>query len=401
MSNKRTAIQQGGKPPTAAPSYVNSSDLASYVTLTPAPALINSFSLTNNVSGMMVLKNTSTQVEPDSEIETMPLPGTFINGSIWMTDQNGNLFFRAPGSLNQVLTWTSGEVPPNWADAPAAPNLAYYLLTSSIDSTALTNAVNLNALSSGYLRLTQDGVSSGIAQITTSTTVPAADITGIVAIENGGTGTDLSGSSAGMIYYPGGGGTTLQTSLLDFGTMVSGVLRIVNGGSGQDFTAQPQGIVKYNGTTMFSGPVNLASSSEVTGVLAVANGGTGANNATTARANLGVAKSGANSDIGSLSGLAAGTITIGTGPGEWNPGPLNPTSPVISMGTGPAAITTNSVIMVQVHQGGNGVPTVYWAGPVSWVLASSSSIYLTTEGGPPNDPSPTVNWLVTACLIKY
>ena len=50
----------------------------------------------------------------------------------------------------------------------------------------------------------------------------------------------------------------------------------------------------------------------VTGLLPLANGGTNAANATDARANLSAAKSGANSDITSLTGLTVPLVSLAT-----------------------------------------------------------------------------------------
>lgn len=50
----------------------------------------------------------------------------------------------------------------------------------------------------------------------------------------------------------------------------------------------------------------------VTGILGLANGGTNATTAVDARANLGAAKSGANSDITSLTGLTVPLVSLAT-----------------------------------------------------------------------------------------
>lgn len=76
-----------------------------------------------------------------------------------------------------------------------------------------------------------------------------------------------------------------------------------------------------------TGYLNLSAAGNLsfTGTLAVADGGTGANNAAGARTNLGAAKSGANSDITSLSGLTT-ALSVGQG------------------GTGLAALTANQLL---------------------------------------------------------
>lgn len=70
----------------------------------------------------------------------------------------------------------------------------------------------------------------------------------------------------------------------------------------------------------------------VTGIVAVANGGTGSNTAAGARTNLGVAKSGSNSDITSISGLTTAISAAQGGTGLTNPGTSG--NVLVSNGTG-------------------------------------------------------------------
>ena len=85
------------------------------------------------------------------------------------------------------------------------------------------------------------------------------------------------------------------------------------------------------GLTFSGSPITTSGTLTLGGTLAVANGGTGATNATDARLNLSAAKSGANSDITSLSGITgsistvdsitfdtAAAITVGQGQIAWN-----------------------------------------------------------------------------------
>lgn len=85
------------------------------------------------------------------------------------------------------------------------------------------------------------------------------------------------------------------------------------------------------GLTTSGGPITSAGTITLAGTLAVTNGGTGATTATDARTNLSAAKSGANSDITSLSGITgaistvdsitfdtAAGITVGQGQMAWN-----------------------------------------------------------------------------------
>lgn len=85
------------------------------------------------------------------------------------------------------------------------------------------------------------------------------------------------------------------------------------------------------GLTFSGSPITTSGTLVLGGTLVVANGGTGATNATDARFNLSAAKSGANSDITSLSGITgsistvdsitfdtAAAITVGQGQIAWN-----------------------------------------------------------------------------------
>lgn len=85
------------------------------------------------------------------------------------------------------------------------------------------------------------------------------------------------------------------------------------------------------GLTFSGSPITTSGTFVLGGTLVVANGGTGATNATDARLNLSAAKSGANSDITSLSGITgsistvdsitfdtAAAITVGQGQIAWN-----------------------------------------------------------------------------------
>ena len=112
----------------------------------------------------------------------------------------------------------------------------------------------------------------------------------------------------------------------------------------------------FTGTTTI--PTVAISGGTITGItdLAVADGGTGASTATDARTNLSAAKSGANSDITSITGL-----TTALAPSQG--------------GTGATTLTANNVIL------GNGTSAVQFVAPgtAGNVLVSNGSTW--TSGG--------------------
>jgi hypothetical protein len=114
----------------------------------------------------------------------------------------------------------------------------------------------------------------------------------------------------------------------------------------------------FTGTTTI--PTVAISAGTITGItdLAVADGGTGASTATDARTNLSAAKSGANSDITSITGLTT-ALTVAQG------------------GTGAATLTANNVVL------GNGTSAVQFVAPGSSgnVLVSNGTTWASGSAG--------------------
>ena len=208
---------------------------------------------------------------------------------------------------------------------------------------ATTGAVSISALSGSV-------VSGNI-------TGNAANVTGIVAVANGGTGattaplarTALSAAASGAnTDITSLGGLTTALSIAQGGTsattapLARTALSAASSGANSDITSLsgltsalsvPQGgtgatsftsgyFLVGGGTTAVTATNSIAGSvisgnitgnaANVTGVVAIANGGTGATTAALARTALSAASSGANSDITSLSGLTT-PLSIGQG----------------------------------------------------------------------------------------
>ena len=193
---------------------------------------------------------------------------------------------------------------------------------------------------------------------------------GSITITNvGATGTvtsiNVSGGSTGLTFS--GGPVTTSGTIT-----ASGTLGVGYGGTGQ--SSYTTGDILYatgtasfgkladvaTGNSLLSGGVGVAPfwgkiglTTHVTGTLPIANGGTGATDSTTARSNISAAKSGANSDITSITGLttplAAGyggtgtTTSTGSGSVVLNNGPsiASPTLSAPVLGTPNSGVLTN------------------------------------------------------------
>ena len=147
--------------------------------------------------------------------------------------------------------------------------------------------------------------------------VAVTTLSGAITIANGGTGlgtTPTNGqlligngtdytlatltAGSGISITNSSGGITIAASGAGFGTVTS--VGVDGGATGINFTNSP---ITTNGTIVMGGTLNVAS------------GGTGATTATAARANLSAAKSGANSDITSISGLTTPLSVVQGGTG--------------------------------------------------------------------------------------
>jgi len=145
-----------------------------------------------------------------------------------------------------------------------------------------SSAVNITG---GNIAVT--ALSGAITVANGGTGLGATPTNGQLLIGNG-TGYTLATLTAGSGISVGNssGGITIAASGAGFGTVTS--VGVDGGATGLNFTNSP---ITTNGTIVMGGTLNVAS------------GGSRATTATAARANLSAAKSGANSDITSLSGL--------------------------------------------------------------------------------------------------
>ena len=185
--------------------------------------------------------------------------------------------------------------------------------------------------------------------------VAVTTLSGAITIANGGTGlgtTPTNGqlligngtdytlatltAGSGISITNSSGGITIAASGAGFGTVTS--VGVDGGATGINFTNSP---ITTNGTIVMGGTLNVAS------------GGTGATTATAARANLSAAKSGANSDITSISGLTTPLSVVqgGTGANDSLSGYIfgNGTNAFTSVASIPVADITGTL---PISQGG-------------------------------------------------
>jgi hypothetical protein len=172
-------------------------------------------------------------------------------------------------------------------------------------------------------------VAADIPTLNQSTTGTAANVTGTVAVANGGTGattaanarTNLAAAGSGAV---GSSGLTMTSArLLGRTTSLTGAVEEISIGSGLSLSAGTLsasggggGVTSFSaGTTGLTPSTGTTGAVTLAGTLAVANGGTGATTAANARTNLAAAGSGAitSSGLTMTSARLLGRTTASTG----------------------------------------------------------------------------------------
>lgn len=177
--------------------------------------------------------------------------------------------------------------------------------------------INLSQITTSTFGFGSMAMQNSDAVSITGGSVAVTTLSGAITIANGGTGLEDTPTNGQLLI---GNGTGYSLSTLTAGSGVT----IANTAGHITISASNTGTVTSvgmsGGTTglSFSGANPITSSGTFTlqGTLGIANGGTGATTATAARTALSAAKSGANSDITSLTGLTTPLSVIQGGTGN-------------------------------------------------------------------------------------
>jgi phage-related tail fiber protein len=232
-----------------------------------------------------------------------------------------DVLYKSGDSMDGTLTLAIGT-----ATVAAMKFQAGSLLTTPLANAVEWNGSNLSLTTSGAVRKT-------VAYTDSTITGNAANVTGIVAVANGGTGASTATAALDNLGAVDKAGDTMTgTLVMRAGTTAAAPMKFQ---AGALLTTPQAHAIEWNGTTLsvtngsavrkniaYTDSTITGNAANVTGVVAVANGGTGATSLTgyvkgTGTGAMTAASSIPGSDIsGNISGSAAnvtGTVTVGNG----------------------------------------------------------------------------------------
>jgi hypothetical protein len=226
----------------------------------------------------------------------------------------------APNTYAKVTVDTKGRVTAGSttiADSDVAANAN--IADTKLATINTAGKVSGNAVSGGTISATLSGL--------------ASNVSGTVAIANGGTGATTASAAFDAL-----------SPLMSLGDL------LIGGASGTDTrlagnsTSTKQFLTSTGTGSIANAPAwgTISASDISSGTLTVAQGGTGAATAVTARTSLGAAASGANTDITSLSNLSSLTTTGNVGIGTATSSARLDVNGESRVGAAPATLTTVS-----------------------------------------------------------